>query len=261
MNQIIYAGKHLLTYSVTSHAHSSWELIYCTSGAGSFVFQDRVLAYETGDVVIIPPLTPHHNESVTGFTNVHLNMLDPQLNLKEPTLLHDDANHFLLDAFNGAFYFFASDPGSQGILISTYAALIINLILSHLDAPMRSPIVEEIEGVILRNYPDENFKLEAYLHSLPFNYDYLRKLFKMEIGVTPHKLLVDTRLQAAAERLSRPDENGSISEVAHLCGFHEPLYFSRTFKKEFGMSPSEYQLAMSQRAELPQDAESIKIQL
>ena len=34
MNEIIYAGKHLITFSVTRHAHSSWEFIYCTSGSG-----------------------------------------------------------------------------------------------------------------------------------------------------------------------------------------------------------------------------------
>ena len=34
MNEIIYAGKHLLTYSVSRHAHGSWELIYCTRYEG-----------------------------------------------------------------------------------------------------------------------------------------------------------------------------------------------------------------------------------
>ena len=53
----------------------------------------------------------------------------------------------------------------------------------------------------------------------------------------------------------------SISEIAHLCGFHEPLYFSRVFRKKYGLSPSDFKnLAHQQRQAVP-DAESIKILL
>ena len=256
MNQIIYAGKHLLTYSVSRHAHSSWELIYCTGGEGRLYFDGGVLPYRAGELAIIPPLVYHRNESEAGFTNIHLNLLEPQLTLREPTLIRDDDNHFLLDAFSAAFYHFGSDPGKQSVLLASYANLIVNLILSLLDAPAHSPVVEEIESCIIRSYPDENFELDVYLRSLPFNYDYLRKLFKSETGVTPHRLLSDTRLQAAAERLGFADANGvSISEIAHLCGFREPLYFSRLFKKKYGLSPRQYQENLTQRA----DAESVKL--
>lgn len=257
MNQIIYAGKHLLTYSVSRHAHSSWELIYCTGGEGLLVFDSFSLPYQAGDLVIIPPFVSHHNESETGFTNIHLNMLRPKLPLKEPALIREDGNRFLRDAFNAAFYLFGCAPGKQSVLLASYANLIVNLILTQLDAPARSPIVEEIESCIIRNYPDENFELDSYLQTLPFNYDYLRKLFKRETGLTPHRLLSETRLQAAAERLHFADASGSgIAEIAHLCGFREPLYFSRMFKRKFGVSPSEYQ-----SQPIRQDSESVKIQL
>ena len=32
----------------------------------------------------------------------------------------------------------------------------------------------------------------------------------------------------------------SVNETSELCGFSEPLYFSRVFKKRFGCSPSQY---------------------
>ena len=260
MNQIIYAGKHLLTYSVSRHAHSSWEMIYCTGGEGHLIFDECMLPYHAGDLVVIPPLTFHRNESETGFTNIHLNFIDPQLNFKEPTLIREDGNHFLLDAFNAAFFLFASGPGKQSVLLASYANLIVNLVLANLDAPARSPIVEEIESRIIRSFPDESFELDRYLQSLPFNYDYLRKLFKREVGLTPHQLLSDIRLQAAAERLGVADARGaSISEIAHLCGFREPLYFSRMFKKKYGLSPSQYQ--SRQQAEPSADGESLKIRL
>ena len=104
MNEIIYAGKHLITFSVSRHAHNSWEFIYCTGGSGRISFDDSNIVYKSGDVVLIPPLVYHQNESETGFTNIHLNVRDPALNLRRPTMIHDDGNHFILDAFTAAFY-------------------------------------------------------------------------------------------------------------------------------------------------------------
>ena len=125
--------------------------------------------------------------------------------------------------------------------MAAYGNLIVFQILSGLEEPKHSRIVDEIKRTIICSYPDEGFELDSYLHTLPFNYDYLRKLFKNETGSTPHQFLTDTRLQAAAERLgSAAKEQLSISEIAHLCGFHEPLYFSRVFRKKYGLSPLQY---------------------
>ena len=232
MNEIIYAGKHLITFSVSRHAHSSWEFIYCTSGSGRLSFDSGVIPYQTGD---------------------------PALNLRRPTIVHDDGNHFILDAFTAAFYYFGSSPGKQSLLLSAYANLIVNLIANSLSTPTRNPIVEEIVKSLILSYPDENFELDQYLRTLPFNYDYLRKLFKNEVGVTPHQFLSDTRLQAAAERLSFTDgKQANISEVAHLCGFREPLYFSKIFRKKYGLSPSQYQRRQRESTSIP-DGESLKI--
>lgn len=257
MNQIIYAGKHLLTYSVSRHAHSSWELIYCTGGSGRMVFESGAIPYQNSDLLIIPPMVVHQNESSEGFTNIHLNMLDPRLPLTKPTLIREDGAHLLLDAFSAVFFLFSSEPKKNSKLLSVYGDLIASLIENRLETPKHSAVVEEIHGTIIHNYPDEYFALDDYLHTLPFSYDYLRKLFKSEMGVTPHRLLCETRLAAAAERLSYPDTEGnSISEVAHLCGFQEPLYFTRVFRKKFGLSPSEYQ---KQQRKALAEASNVKI--
>ena len=259
MNEIIYAGKHLITFSVSRHAHNSWEFIYCTGGSGRIIFDDNAIVYKAGDVVLIPPLLYHQNESEMGFTNIHLNVRDPALNLRRPTVIHDDGNHYILDAFTAAFYYFGSNPGKQTLLLSAYANLIVSLISNCLSMPVRNPIVEEIAKNIILSYPDENFELDQYLRTLPFNYDYLRKLFKSEAGVTPHQFLSDTRLQAAAERLSFTEgRQVNISEIAHLCGFREPLYFSKIFRKKYGLSPSQYQRRQRESTSIP-DGESLKI--
>ena len=262
MNEIIYAGKHQLTYSVSKHSHSSWEFIYCTGGGGILTFEDLSLPYREGDVVVIPPFIAHTNNGTEGFTNIHLNMLDPLLSLTAPMLIRDDDNHFILDAFQAAYYYFSLDPGKQSLLLSAYAGLIISQLQEKQSSLRHSPVVETIIGSIVRNYPDENYELDTFLHGLPFNYDYLRRLFQKEVGVTPHRYLSDIRLQTAAENLaiSAEQTNGvSISEISRICGFREPLYFSRMFRKKYGLSPSQYQHRLKKDKAEPLNQESIKI--
>lgn len=261
MNDIVYAGKHSVTLSVSRHAHDSWELVYCTSGMGHFDFDDFSLPYEKGTIVIIPPNTPHSNGSTEGFTNTHINMTNTTLNFKAPLSIMDDSNQFILNAFSAAFFHFYGDPDRKPMLLSSYGDLIACYLSAYMKVNRLSPIVEEIESNIIKNYPDCNYMLDEYLRSLHFSYDYLRKLFKKELGVTPHKYLQDKRLQTAADMLrSNYHDSGSIAEIAQTCGFREPLYFSRMFKKKYGVAPSYY---MSPSAESRSDrkltSDNIKI--
>lgn len=263
MNDIIYVGRHSLMHTVSRHFHESWEFVYCTYGAGTFVFDDQSIDYGEGGVVIIPPQIPHANASETGFKNIHINMLTPTLSLKKPILITDDSNHFLLDAFNAAFFHYYSDRKERTALLSAYGDLITCYLAAFQAVHPRSAVVEKIEHDIISNYADSDFELDTFLRSLPFSYDYLRKLFQKELGVTPHKYLIDKRLQIAAEILVNVENNGnSVADIAMMCGFRDPLYFSKMFKKKYGVAPSYYVRA---HAESPSskrpDAESIKVML
>ena len=260
MNQIIYVGKHLLTFSVARHSHSSWELIYCTSGNGELAYDGGSIPYGEGDIVIVPPFVPHSNLSDSGFTNIHMNILDLSLPTDHPLLLRDEGNRLILNAFSGAFFLFSMERGRQTPLLAAYGNLVACHLLELKDTPSYSKVVDEISNVIVNNYPDCDFELDAYLHSLPFSYDYVRKLFKKELGVTPHRYLSDMRLQVAAQYLSLRDQGGrNVAEIARLCGYREPLYFSRMFKKKYGVSPSAYSLSAT-APETP-DSDSMKIML
>ena len=161
----------------------------------------------------------------------------------DATILQDDANHFLLDAFRAALFHYQSSRSEKAIFLSAYGNLICCYLAAYHQKYRRSPVVEDIERDILEHFDDPGYELDEYLRSLPFNYDYLRKLFQKEMGVTPHQYLNSTRLQMAAEALMNAEISGaaiSMADIARQCGFREPLYFSRMFKKRYGLSPSFY---------------------
>ena len=263
MNDIIYAGKHLLTLSVTRHAHATWELIYCTEGRGEIQFSDMVLPYETGDIVAVPPFLPHANVSEMGFTNIHINMANAVFPFQSPTVIHDDGNQFVMQAFSAACFHFNSGSEQRRMLLSPLGDLICGYLTAYRQTQPLSKVVRDIENDIIQNYHDCSYELDKYLQEQPFSYDYLRKVFKKELGVTPHQYLSDKRLQTAAELLGGGfAEDNNIAEISQMCGFREPLYFSRMFKKKFGIAPSYYQEQQrKQNAEAPLDEESVKINL
>ena len=239
MNHIIYAGKHALTWTVSQHLHKGWELIYCIGGDGEMVFEDRRLGYGVNDVAIIPPMVPHSNVSEGGFTNIHINLADAALSHTEPMIVRADSNGFLLDAFKAAFYYYSEASGGRALL-PLYGQLIVSHLALCQPGRRHSEVVRQIEDNILQHYPDCTYDLNAYLNSLPFNTEYLKKMFKKETGLTPLQYLTDRRLENAASTLSTYLGKGNISETARLCGFGDPLYFSRLFKKKYGVSPRSY---------------------
>ena len=67
---------------------------------------------------------------------------------------------------------------------------------------------------------------------------YLRRLFQKQFDMAPAAFVTRERMTLAKGLLE--NETLSIAEVALQSGYRDPLYFSRLFKKQTGLSPSEY---------------------
>lgn len=94
----------------------------------------------------------------------------------------------------------------------------------------------------VRNYINDHMKEEVTLASLAeqfhFSPQYLAKKFKEEYHTTIINYLTQLRMDKACSLLSHTEL--SIQEVAEESGFEELNYFSKVFKKNFGMSPTSY---------------------
>jgi AraC-like DNA-binding protein len=66
------------------------------------------------------------------------------------------------------------------------------------------------------------------------------QLLFMSSGETLTNYILGRRLEIAAERLNREDDNCRVSEVAFSVGFSDLAYFSRVFRRQFGCSPRQY---------------------
>ncbi len=242
MNDIQFVGEHTTTYEVRTHQHDSWELVYCTQGDGYFSFYDgSMILYKQGDAVAIPPMMPHSNATANGFSNIHIRIDAPNFPLQKPFSISDDPEKHLQLTFQQAKYYYLSDIPSCDQVLAALGELIVNYMTVYRSNAGLSEPVKQIRSKIMLNYSESDFALDLYIKSLPFHYDYLRKLFKKEVGMTPLEYLIRLRMKRACVLLTMQGaEDYSITEIAQLCGYDDPLYFSRVFKKSFGISPSKF---------------------
>lgn len=64
------------------------------------------------------------------------------------------------------------------------------------------------------------------------------RIFKAKTGLTPIQYQIQSKLKKAVGLLL--DTQLNVSEIAYMCGFSDPLYFSALFKKKMGQSPTLY---------------------
>lgn len=99
-------------------------------------------------------------------------------------------------------------------------------------------LMKKIDDYILKNI---NLPLSTKMLSAEFGLvaPYLSKLFKDYKGLTPSQYIQKLRLDSAKSLLSKcPDL--LAKDIAEILGYASPLYFSKAFKKNVGMYPSEY---------------------
>jgi AraC-like DNA-binding protein len=78
-------------------------------------------------------------------------------------------------------------------------------------------------------------ELSAVVHMSPYHF---ARLFKRSTGVSPHRFLVQHRIDQARTLLAA--RKASIAEIAQAVGFRTPSHFATTFRRLTRMAPSEY---------------------
>ena len=206
--------------------------------------------YQFGsETVIIPPLIPHKIININGdepVEGITIAIDKPLLSLREINILGwcDEGGEFLRQTAKQAVYFFNYDNGyGREAVLAALGNLLISYILIFCPRTY-SPAVKALREDIDQHFADSTFSADAAISKLPLNCDYVRKLFKKEAGVTPHEYLTRRRLERAGDILrsgvTNRYSNYSVTQIAEACGFADPLYFSRVFKKYYGVAPSRY---------------------
>lgn len=98
--------------------------------------------------------------------------------------------------------------------------------------------LEKLKKHISENISDPEFSVKSLATSMAQSQSSLLKKTKMLTGSNVAEMIKEIRLQEAAQLLT---QKGDIASVAYAVGFSDRKYFSKEFKKRFGLSPTEFQ--------------------
>jgi len=114
------------------------------------------------------------------------------------------------------------EPGHSGIKLTS----------------MDEKYIKRAIETIRENISNSEFNVQELVHEMGTSSSMLYRKFNKIVGMSPNEYIKSTRLKAAASLLYNNDY--SISEVAYTTGFNDLSYFGKCFKKQYGISPTDY---------------------
>ena len=98
--------------------------------------------------------------------------------------------------------------------------------------------LEKLNDIILENLSNSDLDVEMLAEQMNMSRPTLYRKIKAVSDLTPNDLIRTCRLKKAAELITQGIF--SLNEIAENIGFNSQSYFSRSFSKQFGTTPSEY---------------------
>ncbi|MGV8090551.1 MAG: helix-turn-helix domain-containing protein [Mangrovibacterium sp.] len=97
---------------------------------------------------------------------------------------------------------------------------------------------------IIRN-PNVDLSIEQFGEQLQLSRTHLYRKIKTLTGMSPSMFVSTLRLKVAAELLL--DTSLTVSEISYKVGFNNPSYFTSSFKRLYGVAPTDYVIMRKER--------------
>ena len=236
------------------HYGETIEICFVRGIEGETYINGRKFEYKEKNVFFIPPKYIHTSVYTKGGSDkddmicaFHINLgeLSSVLNLKN-LMLKD--NHLLFDFafryndFEGIWSIVQRITDENRTYISRIIDL-LNLFEKILDTKDNHiPIAKYSKRATqLVEFVENNYKERLTIHDVAnhfgFSKQYFCKWFKHETGCTFNEFLNSVRIHYACSYL---DSGCSVEESAEKCGFSDPSYFTKVFKRFVGKTPKSY---------------------
>lgn len=236
----------------TPHTHYCSELFYVIDGIGQFQVEDHIFPVSANDLVVINPNVSH---TELGFNANPLKYIVLGIEGLELSVENHNANFCIVnfkeikDTINFYLKMMLREienrsPGHETICQDLMEILIVLFGRQTNFSTILSPANKKTSHLCdsVRRYIDQNcgddLSLEQLAKFSHVNKYYLVHTFTDEYGISPISYLMRARVKKAEKLLATTDY--SLSVISRTCGFSSSSYFSQTFKKITGVSPSCY---------------------
>ena len=241
---LLHIGASPVSFTdFAAHSHDCYEIILNTEGTGTAMIGDTEYLFSPGTIHIIPPNTLHSKRSAEGFRDVYLHtdalfQMDQPANT--PVLLTDDSSRTAENLMSILLSRYLTQPRTDLVTETLFDAL-LQLIGELNKNALTDPVVNALIHTITNSYNNPEFQVTDALIATGYSKDHIRRRFQQCTGLSPNAYLRNVRIRYARRLLKQKDTlHLPVHEIALMCGYYDVAYFCRIFRRETGMTPTEY---------------------
>ncbi len=235
--QFIYETSDIQSSPVKAVSHFMGIIL---KGSGCITFDGNTQDVHAGDIYVIKKgcvfsisLEEDMAYSYIAFSGFRADELMERIDSSQKSRVfanHGDIiNHWMT-------CFYKSENGNLDLF--SEAALLFTVANLSEKPKKQNELSEKIKEYINDNFSTPNLSMAEIAKELGYEKKYLSAVFKEQKGVTFTEYLRNVRIKHAAFLFEEGIE--SVKSVALLSGFSDALYFSKIFKNETGISPTDY---------------------
>ena len=230
-----------------------WQLIYIAAGEAHFFFDGKEVIVPAGNMVLYQPKQQqkyHYlGKDRTQVWFVHFTGREVRSILKhfeiplDGYILHTGISRDYEDLFRKMRdELVKCSWGYEEMLVCLFRELLLTMHRRMTESmPEISGFIQEEMSRATAYFEDhynEEISIEQYAASRSMSTSWFSRSFRNATGTSPMQYILETRIRNAQTLLETTDD--SITNIAAIVGYDNPMYFSRLFRKAKGVSPSGY---------------------
>ena len=232
------------------HCHNTYDLIFFQKGEANYIIDDKKYKLHKNDLIFIRPYKYHYIEFTkdTEYSRFNIAFSDTVVSQSllasipdEIEVINCPPESIIAGIFSRMEYYTIklSQDDFAVMLSSMLTEIMYNLKLSDIDmAHIPSMLTPLLSGAI--EYINENLftlnEIREVSNHFNVSEQYLFRLFRTQLYISPYKYLVTKRLLHAQNMLQ---QGKRPTEIYYLCGFDSYVSFYKQYVKAFGHPPSQ----------------------
>ena len=238
-------------YVFPGEKHDFWELTFIDNGELETTVDGESYKLDEMDLILYAPGQYHTQKTGDTKSCSYLTLLF-EMDAPEPYLLTNRVYHAHRDIHTALNNFIKVSSNSMlydNELMLCYLKELIVRILQYdflesspiASTPMQQRFENELLNEIIIYIQDniyEQLTIEEICMKFSISRSSLQTLFKNNLGVAPKQYISDLKLNKS--KLLIKESIYTISEISGMLGFTSIHYFSRKFKQQFGITPTDY---------------------
>jgi AraC family transcriptional regulator, positive regulator of tynA and feaB len=238
----------------------SEQLLLCreTGGRVSVEQDGRQIMLQPGDMTLLDPTLPYSANFSAGSRTLVLKLPRRELQTRVgktrgmvARLIRSGAEDSLASSFTAGLPALAGQVDALGgQLVASFVLDLVALSLAKaVDGTTprvssgKAMAILQIRAAVKTRLADPTLDVQSVADAVGFSVRYANHILSSQ-DTSIGRLILTERLERCRQAFEDPAQSGrSVSEIAFGWGFSDLTHFGRCFKKAYGMSPSDYQLA------------------